>query len=268
MDDTQAKKRRERCQGIVGDISPMQPPNNPEPMAAGPDSPARLGGTGLPAATLKAVHEATAVTESVSEQGGDQKEVGPSKLEQDERSPEQKGVGEDVLSFKMTEMNVTEGEEKNRRPGHSNAPSGVPLREEASIPREPPTPHQREEARRTNERTAPDHTWQEAPLNPSRKDTPLITEQDNTTAGVESNSSSQEQGHPGADSPRIMGVREWGPPGETERLALSQHKEVRDLPNIGDTTSPRGQTSSDAPGTQGTTPGSTNQLRSSNPQDG
>ena len=80
MDDMQAKKQRERCQEIVGDISPMQPPNNPEPMAAGLDSPAWLSGTGLPAATLKAVHQATAVTESVSKQGGDQKEVGPSEL--------------------------------------------------------------------------------------------------------------------------------------------------------------------------------------------
>ena len=74
MDDIQAKKRRKRCQGIVGDISPMHPPNNPEPMAAGPDSPTPFGGTDLQAATLKAVHEATAVTESASEQG----EVGES----------------------------------------------------------------------------------------------------------------------------------------------------------------------------------------------
>ena len=91
MDDMQAKKRRERRQGIVGDISPIQPPNNPEPMVAGPNSPTRLGGTGLPAATLKAVHEATAVTElggeqgevgdsKVGKEGRDQKEVGPSEL--------------------------------------------------------------------------------------------------------------------------------------------------------------------------------------------
>ena len=134
MDDTQAKKRRERCQGIVGDISPIQPPNNPEPMVAGPNSPTRLGGTGLPAATLKAVYEATAVTESVSKQGRDQKEVRASELEQDERSPPgQKGVGEDVLSFKTTGMNVTEGEEKNRRLGHSDAPSGVPLRADVTV---------------------------------------------------------------------------------------------------------------------------------------
>ena len=74
MDDRQAKKLRERRQEIVRDTSPLQQPNNPEPMAAGPDSPTPFGGTDLQAATLKAVHEATAVTESASEQG----EVGES----------------------------------------------------------------------------------------------------------------------------------------------------------------------------------------------
>ena len=103
-------------------------------MAAGSDSPIQLGGTGIPVATLKAVHEATTVTESVSEQGEvgeskegrDQKEFGPSELKQGVRSPVQKGVGEDILSFRTTGMNVTEGEEKNMRPGHRDAPSGSP----------------------------------------------------------------------------------------------------------------------------------------------
>ena len=255
MDNMQAKKLRERCQEIVGDIYPLQQPNNPEPMAAGPDSPTPFGGTDLQAATLKAVHEATAVTESVSEQGGDQKEVGPSELEQDVRIPVQKGVGGDVLSFKTTGRNVTEGEEKNRRPGHSNAPSWVPLREEASIPREPPTPHQQEEARRTNERTAPDNTGQEAPLKTRREDPPIITEWDITTAGVARNSSSQEQGRTGVGYLWIKGFQEGEPPGEADSLALPQHKEVRDRLNSSNTTSTRGQTSSNAPGTQGATPG-------------
>ena len=75
------------------------------------------------------------------------------------------------------------------------------------------------------------------------------------------------QGHPGRGCPRIKGVREGGPPGETERLALSQQEEVQDLPNFSDTTSARCQTSSDAPGTQGAAPSSTNQLRSSKTQE-
>ena len=66
----------------------------------------------------------------------------------------------------------------------------------------------------------------------------------------------------------IKGVQEGEPPGEAESLALSQYKEVRVRLHSTDNTSTRGQTSSNVPGTQGVTPGSTNQLRSSNPQDG
>ena len=65
----------------------------------------------------------------------------------------------------------------------------------------------------------------------------------------------------------IKGFQEGEPPGEADSLALPQHKEVRDRLNSSNTTSTRGQTSSNAPGTQGATPGLTNQLQSSSPQD-
>ena len=69
-------------------------------------------------------------------------------------------------------------------------------------------------------------------------------------------------------STKIGGGQEWEPPGEAERLSISQHKEGHDLPNIRDTIKGRCQTSSNGPETQGTAPDSTNQLLSSNPQDG
>ena len=132
--------------GIVGDISPLKPSKNPEPLAA------------------------SSVTESASEQeevgwtkvvkeGSEQKEFGLSELselQQDVRSQVQEGVVKDVLGFDRTELrqtdtheplsgpqlakmeleakslhaevasfdkaglNVTEVEEKNVLPGHSD----------------------------------------------------------------------------------------------------------------------------------------------------
>ena len=71
----QAKKLRERRhKNRRGYPPPLQKPNNPEPMTAGTNSPSLLDGTDLQAAMLKAVQEATSLTESVSEQG----EVGES----------------------------------------------------------------------------------------------------------------------------------------------------------------------------------------------
>ena len=69
-------------------------------------------------------------------------------------------------------------------------------------------------------------------------------------------------------SSRIGGVQEWEPPDKTRRLALSQHKEVQDLPSISDPINARCKTRSDVPETQGMAPGSTNQIPSSNTQDG
>ena len=168
-----------------------------------------------------------------------------------------------MLSCKTIGKNMTEGEEKNRGSGNSNPPSEAPFRADASIPRKPLTPHQREEAQQTNKQKAPDSTGQEA-----QGRSPLITEWDITTAGVARNLSSQEQGFTGVGYLWIKGVQEGEPLGEAESLALPKHKEVRDRLNRSNTTSTRGQTSSNAPGTQGATPGSTNQLQSSNPQDG
>ena len=107
-----------------------------------------------------------------------------------------------MLSFKTTGMNVTEGEEKNMRPGHSGTPSGVPLRAGASIPREPPAPHQQEEARGTNRRTAPDHTRQEAPLTLRREEPP--SSQNGTPRRKESQ---------GTGTLRSKGIQAWDPPG-------------------------------------------------------
>ena len=74
-DDMQAKKLRERRQEIVGDISPLQPPHNPDPMAAGPDRNG-VGGEQGEVGNIK-----------VGKEGRDQMEVGLSELEQDVRSP-------------------------------------------------------------------------------------------------------------------------------------------------------------------------------------